>query len=101
MTAPACSTDSVTDLEEQLDREIPCDVDAVGQARGDGAEHGPARWLVIAEPCTTRQHTRLACPICDQCAALVRTWIADPRRVACPKCGARGKTSDFLALKEL
>lgn len=99
MTAPTVP-DQATDLEEQLEREVPCDVNAIGELREDDAGHGPARWLLIAEPCATAAHVRDSWPICDLCAAWVRGYC-DGSPGLCTRCGMSGPVNEFLTLKEL
>ncbi|WP_019204538.1 hypothetical protein [Tsukamurella sp. 1534] len=94
MTAPI--VDSVTDLEEQLSREIPCDTRALKNHRGADAEHGPARWLLIIRACDG-----ISVPICEDCAAVIREWIAAGKTARCLKCGRRAPLSEFFSLKEL
>lgn len=100
MTAPTVP-DQATDLEEQLEREVPCDVDAIGPLREDDAGHGPAHWLLLCDPCPTTQHTRGGFPLCDECAAWVRMFMAHVGSFRCPVCGRCGWPSDFMTLKEL
>ena len=47
MSAPTVP-DQATDLEEHLEREVPCNTDAVGHYLPEGHAHGPARWQFTA-----------------------------------------------------